>query len=149
MHRGALDHPEHFLSLQVPYSAIDRRMESQILPRAKDQTTGVVFRSIFLQGVLSHRLKSLPDHLSDLQKLAGPIADLAEDADIGLGELALRFAAFSPWSQSTIFGTTHNQELADNLRAINAGPLPDDLIEAIYRIEITDPTMLDPGNWHR
>ena len=143
----ALEYPEYFTSVQIPYNLLDRQMESRVLPRAEAQSIGVVFRSVFLQGVLSHRLGRLPKHLIDLQELAAPVARLADVAGIGLGELALRFAAFSPWVNSTIFGTTNIDELADNIRAIQLGPLPLELTEALYSTEIADRTMLNPGNW--
>ena len=38
-------------------------MERKVIPRAQAQGTGVILRSIFLQGVLSHRLDSLPTAL--------------------------------------------------------------------------------------
>jgi len=145
----ALEFPERFCSLQVPYSALDRRMEPQVLPRAQAQGAGVILRSVFLQGVLSDRLNALPPHLADLQNLAAPLAQLAREAGLGLGELALRFAAFSPCAHSTIFGTTSIDELEANTRAIAAGPLPQELVAAVRAIEITDPTLLDPSNWQR
>ena len=145
----ALNYPEHFSSLQIPYSVLDRRMETKVLPRAKEQQTGVVLRSIFLQGILSHRLHALPCHLLPLQTIAAPIAQLALEAGIELGELALRFAAFSPYVHSAIFGTANITELTDNIRAIEAGPLPQDLTDALRAIKIADPTMLDPSNWQR
>ncbi len=145
----ALDNPDFFTSLQIPYNVLDRQMESRVLHRAKEQGVGVVLRSVFLQGVLSHRLQTLPDHLAPLQTLIAPLARLARKANVDLGQLALRFAAFSPWADSTIFGTTKISELHDNLRTIQAGPLPDDLLDELNRIEIADPTMLNPGNWQR
>ena len=43
----ALDHPELISALQIPYSALDRRMELKVIPRARAQGTGVVLRSVF------------------------------------------------------------------------------------------------------
>ena len=145
----ALVFSERFCSLQVPYSVLDRRMESLVFPRARAQGTGVILRSVFLQGVLSDRLDALPPHLTTLQMLAAPFAQLAREAGMGLGELALRFAAFSPCAHSTIFGTTSIGELEANVRAIAAGPLSPELAAAVRAIEITDFAMLNPSNWQR
>ena len=143
----ALDHPELICSMQIPYSALDRRMERKVIPRAQAQGTGVILRSIFLQGVLSHRLDSLPVALNDLSPLAAPLLRLAQDAGIELAELALRFAAFASGAHSAIFGTTNVSELAANIRAVEAGPLPPDLVAAVRAIEVADSALLNPGNW--
>ena len=143
----ALDHPELICALQIPYSALDRRMERKVLPRAQEQGTGVVLRSIFLQGVLSHRLDSLPAALTDLAPLAAPLLRLARDAGMELTELALRFAAFAPGAHSAIFGTTSVSELEANIRAVEAGPLPPDLVAAVHAISVANSTLLNPGNW--
>ena len=143
----ALDHPELICALQIPYSALDRQMERKVFPRARAQGTGIVLRSIFLQGVLSHRLDSLPASLASLSPLAAPLLRLARDAGMELAELALRFAAFAPGAHSTIFGTTSVSELEANIRAVEAGPLPLDLVAAVRAIAVADSTLLNPGNW--
>lgn len=143
----ALDHPELIYALQIPYSALDRRMERKVIPRAQAQGTGVILRSIFLQGVLSHRLDSLPTALNGLSPLAAPLLRLAQDAGIELAELALRFAAFASGAHSAIFGTTSVSELEANIRVIEAGPLPPDLVAAVRAIEVADSALLNPGNW--
>ena len=144
---NALDHPELISALQIPYSALDRQMERKVFPRARAQGTGIVLRSIFLQGVLSHRLDSLPASLASLSPLAAPLLRLARDAGMELAELALRFAAFAPGAHSTIFGTTSVSELEANIRAVEAGPLLPDLVAAVRAIAVADSTLLNPGNW--
>ncbi len=144
---NALNHPELISALQIPYSALDRQMERKVFPRARAQGMGVVLRSVFLQGVLSHRLDSLPASLAALSPLAAPLLRLARDAGMELAELALRFAAFAPGAHSTIFGTTSVSELEANIRAVEAGPLLPDLVAAVRAIAVADSTLLNPGNW--
>ncbi len=143
----ALDYPELIYALQIPYSALDRRMERKVIPRAQAQETGVILRSIFLQGILSHRLDSLPTALNSLSPLAAPLLRIAQDAGMDLAELALRFAAFACGAHSAIFGTTSISELEANIRAVEAGPLPPDLVAAVRAIKVADSTLLNPGNW--
>ena len=68
----ALGYPQVFSTLQVPYSALDRRMEERVFPIARATGCGIVLRSVFLQGLLSDRLSTLPLHLPALQNLAAP-----------------------------------------------------------------------------
>ncbi len=145
----ALNYPDLFCSLQVPSNALDLRMENKVLIRATELGVGRILRSIFLQGVLSSRFHSLPDHLAPLVTLASPLIKIAEDAGIELGELALRFAAFSPYADSAIFGTTSIAELEANIHTLRAGPLPEEVLNAVRTIKVADPSMLNPGNWKR
>ena len=145
----ALNYPDLFCSLQVPINALDLQMEKKVLIRATKLGVGRILRSIFLQGVLSSRFHTLPDHLAPLVALASPLLKIAEDAGIGLGELALRFAAFSPYADSAIFGTTSIAELEANIHTLRAGPLPEEVLKAVRSIKVPDPSMLNPGTWQR
>jgi len=145
----ALNYPDLFCSLQVPSNALDLRMENKVLIRATKLGVGRILRSIFLQGVLSSRFQTLPSHLASLITLATPLFKVAEGAGIELGELALRFAAFSPYADSAIFGTTSIEELEANIHTLRAGPLPEEVLSAVRTIKVADPSMLDPGNWNR
>ena len=64
-----------------------------------------------------------------------------------MAELALRFAAFASGAHSAIFGTTSVSELEANICAVEAGPLPPDIVAAVRAIEVEDSTLLNPGNW--
>ena len=48
----------------------------------------------------------------------------------------MRFAAFASGAHSAIFGTTNVSELEANIRAVEAGPLPPDLVAAVRAIEV-------------
>lgn len=53
--------------------------------------------------------------------------------DIGWDELALRFAVFQPGVHSAIVGTTSMEHLKANVRALEEGPLPAELEQALRR----------------
>lgn len=136
-----------FAALQVAYSLLDRTLEERVLPACRAAGMGTIFRSVLLKGVLSERYKELPAHLAPLQRAAAAAAALANAAGMSLTEMALRFAVHSPWADVVLFGTAAIEELQSNLRAAAAGPLPDDLIAAVRRLQVDEPHLLNPATW--
>jgi aryl-alcohol dehydrogenase-like predicted oxidoreductase len=133
--------------LQVAYSVLDRSLEADVLPLCRDLQIGLVVRSVFLQGVLSHRRRQLPDHTAPLRQAADAAARVAEGVGIELPELALRFALYESGAHVTLVGTAAPEELQSNLKAANAGPLPEEAVAELRRIEIEDEHLLNPGTW--
>jgi len=133
--------------LQVAYSVLDRRLEKEAFLACRREGTGLVLRSVFLQGVLSERSGQLPAHLSSLRDSSLRAGLIAEKAGLSRPELALRFAAHSPFAHTTLFGTTSIQELEANLAAFAAGPLPLDTFNALANLTVDDQHLLNPANW--
>jgi 1-deoxyxylulose-5-phosphate synthase len=134
-------------TLQVAYSLLDRRLEEEVLSTCQQMEMGVIFRSVFLQGVLSERLHQLPSQLDPLREAGLEAEKLAGEMGISLPDLALRYVAFSPFGDVALFGTTSSDELRGNLAAFSAGPLPTDVIRNIAAIEVADQRLLSPANW--
>ena len=144
----ALSFPDFFTALQVPYSALDRSADSELFPSTRKKEVDVVVRSIFLQGLLSAATtQPLPTTMSSLTKALGKFDLCAADAGISTGELALRYVAYNPGIRVSLFGTTRFEELDQNLRYYEAGPLPADLRSRIHQIEVEDKRLLNPSNW--
>ncbi len=145
----ALDFNQYFRALQIPYNALDRGAESALFAAAAAAGTGLIARSAFLQGLLTDRFPTLPPALDLLQPALCSLRDLAHQGGISLAELALRYVAHQPAIHSTLFGTTSVKELRTNLRFGGQGPLPDDLLREIQTVEVSDPRLLNPGNWQK
>jgi aryl-alcohol dehydrogenase (NADP+) len=134
---------DRFRTLQAPYSILDQRLADRMFPLCRDKGMGLVFRSAFLKGILSHRYTSLPPELSGIQGLAKKADAIAQSAGMTLPELALRFAAFSPFEQVTLFGGSSVKETEANLETLRRGPLPDDVFDALTELSAGD-DLLDP-----
>ena len=132
-----------FSTLQVPFNVIDQRMRLRLFPSCLGSGMGLVFRSVFLKGILSHRHTNLPPELAKLQLEVVKMDAVARAAGITLAELAFRFAAFAPFDQVTLFGSTSIEETAENLELVRRGPLGDDVISALAELAIDD-ELLEP-----
>ncbi|MEE3337109.1 MAG: aldo/keto reductase [Candidatus Latescibacterota bacterium] len=133
--------------LQVAYNVLDRRLEEELLPKARRQGVAIVLRSVFLQGVLSDRRRQLPSSMASLARAADEVALISDQAGLSLSQLALRYVLFSDVGNVTIVGTAHAQELAQNLAASTAGPLPSDVVAALSHVEVEDSELLHPSSW--
>ncbi len=140
-------HPDRFAAVQVAYSLLDRTLEESALPACRAAGLGLVFRSVLLKGVLSDRHRALPPHLEPLRRVAAQAAALAQQAGLSLPEVAIRFAVYSPYAHVALFGTASAAEVAENLRAAAAGPLPADLVAAVRALRVEPPELLNPATW--
>ena len=139
--------PEHFQILQVAYNALDRRMEEEVFPRGRQVDVGLVLRSAFFKGVLSDRVRLLPDHLSGLIEAALKVEKVAKGLGISLPELAFRFNTYNPFSNIALFGTTSIAEMNTNIAAFRAGPLPQDVLDELKPLTLHDTSLLNPSTW--
>jgi aflatoxin B1 aldehyde reductase len=75
----------------------------------------------------------------ELIEAAARVADKAKAAQVGGHAVALRWVMFhsilsSKHGDAVIIGSSTVQQLEDNLNAIEAGPLSDDLVEAMDNV---------------
>lgn len=115
-----------FEAIQIWYSALTRASENAIV-EAADRGKGMIVRGVVRR---IDPWASLDDFMAE-----NGLNDLR-----GIGESAadflLRFAIANPGLDTTIIGTKSMDHLADNIRAVEAGPLPDDVLaEAKRRLD--------------
>jgi aryl-alcohol dehydrogenase-like predicted oxidoreductase len=136
-----------FRTVQIAYSLLDRTLERRVIPRLHEEGVGLILRSMFLQGALSPVWTKLPEKLQDLRGACSKVADVAQQMGVPMSELALRYAAFQPRPAVAVFGTISIDEIDSNVAVVEAGPLPDDVIETLNAITLEDESQLNPGTW--
>ncbi|NKB67305.1 MAG: hypothetical protein GKR89_09620 [Candidatus Latescibacteria bacterium] len=146
---GILRQADHFSTLQVAYNILDQSPVPHVFKKSEETQTGLVLRSVFLKGLLTHRFcdETLPPHLAPLQRTVEHLQNTLSNFDLTLSEAAFRFATYCPQAHITLFGTTKIDELRDNVATYDAGPLPQEVLAAIEKIEIEDPSLLSPSSW--
>ena len=113
-------------AIQIWYSALTRASENSIV-EAADRGKGMIVRGVV------RRIDPWTS-LDDFTAQNG-LDDLRADGE-SAAQFLLRFAIASPGLHTTIIGTKSLDHLADNIRAVETGPLPADVLaEAKQRLD--------------
>ena len=137
----------HFDCLQVAYSALDRRIEAELLPYAEQKGIGILARSVLLKGALTDRVHVLPDELEPLRKAVKELERLAGGEVECLPELAYRFALSNSAIDSVLAGVTSIHELEQALVWAARGALSHELLNAIRATSSLSEQLLTPAFW--
>jgi aryl-alcohol dehydrogenase-like predicted oxidoreductase len=116
---------------QVPYSALERDHE-QLLQRAHDSGAGTIVRGGVARGEpgVGRGARDRWQHWA-----AAGLDELVAEGDTRT-QWMLRFTLSHPGVDTVIVGTLEPQHLEENLRAVEVGPLPDDVYaEAKRRLD--------------
>lgn len=133
--------------VQTAYSILDQRMAKRVLFLALKKNIGIVNRSVLLKGSLTGLVSKLPKGLEMLQRNSGKAKKIAEELGCDLPELAIRFTLSEPSISTSLIGTNKIENLEKSCRAIEAGPLPEDVIKKLRKLAIDDPMQVDPSKW--
>lgn len=133
--------------IMVAYSILDQRMSKKVLPTALKKNIGVVNRSVLLKGSLTSLREKLPDGLAPLKKAANEAERIANELGTDLPTLAVRFTLSEPAIATTLIGTDKIEHIKKALTAIEAGPLPAEILEKLRALAIDDPSQVDPAKW--
>jgi aryl-alcohol dehydrogenase-like predicted oxidoreductase len=133
--------------MQVAYSALDRRLEKDVLPAAESKGIGVVARSVLLKGVLTPRHEFLPESLAALRDAAARMDALAKSNGMSLPELAYRYVLSHSIPHTALVGASSVEELEAAVRFAEAGPLSAELAGEISQVAVADAQLLNPGTW--
>ncbi|WP_309894121.1 aldo/keto reductase [Archangium sp.] len=118
-----------FGSVQTSVNVFDQRVLDWALPLAADKGIGVIAKRPL--GNAPWRYSERPE-APDVATYWDRMRTMGLDTGgLDWSELALRFAAFVPGVASCIVGTTRLENLQRNVRALEQGPLPADLVDRI------------------
>ena len=114
------------------FNALLREAEDELLPAAREQGMGVVLGSALHQGLLTGEKPRLVEEAWWLaRERKAQLRDLwalCRGCGIGVAELAMRFAVFSDAGDVVLMGPKNAEEVDLNLAALEAGPLPADVL---------------------
>jgi aryl-alcohol dehydrogenase-like predicted oxidoreductase len=117
-----------FDAFQIPYSALEQEQEEAVR-RASQAGAGIIIRGGVARGEPGAGLGS-----EDRWRVwnAAGLDDLLEDGESRTSFL-LRFTISHPDMDTTIVGTLKPEHLEENIRAAEAGPLPDNVYAEAQR----------------
>ena len=134
-------------SLQITYNLIDRNHASPILPVAEKHGMGLLARMPYHRGSLTgkfqpgdtvpegHRALLQGDKLKDDIAAAERFRSLGASRGGGMAELAMQYVLNEPCISSTIPGARSIEQLRINIDNALAGPLTNEEIAEIVRIQ--------------
>lgn len=136
-----------FEVILVAYSILDQRMTEKVLPLALDKKIGVVNRSVLLKGALTPLIEKLPSSLGLLKINSQKAKAVARRLGIDLPALAIRFTLSNDAISNSLIGTNNVENLKEAVKAVEAGPLKEDVVLELKNLAINDPYQVDPFLW--
>ena len=120
------------------YSLLWREATIAILPEAKRQNMGVIIGSPLQQGALARRYSEVetgarwlsPPRQEQFKRLYAYL----DEIDMSLPHAALRMVASNPDVSIILTGARSVEEVEQNVRSIEAGPLPPDVLAKLQEI---------------
>jgi aryl-alcohol dehydrogenase-like predicted oxidoreductase len=121
------------------YSLLWQEALLEVIPAARKQGMGIVIGSPLQQGALAHRYDA---EVNDGARwLSTPrrnqykqLYAFCDEINMPLTELALRFVISNPDISTTLMGARSVAEVEANVRAVEAGTLPGDILARIQEI---------------
>jgi aryl-alcohol dehydrogenase-like predicted oxidoreductase len=120
------------------YSLLWREAEIAVLPAAKAMGMGVIIGSPLQQGALARRYEEVttgarwlsPPRQAQFQALYR----FADELDMPLPELALRFVISNPDISCALMGARSELEVVQNVASVESGPLSEDVLHRLAEI---------------
>jgi aryl-alcohol dehydrogenase-like predicted oxidoreductase len=121
------------------YSLLWREAEKVLIPAAKKLNMGIVAGSPLQQGALSRRYDDvinkgarwLSPHRREQYKL---LYGLLDETGMDIAEMAMRFVAGNPDISCVLTGARSPEELEVNVKAVEKGALPADVLGRLDEI---------------
>ncbi len=125
--------------IQLPCNVMDHRFDDAI----RNCRGHIFIRSVYLQGMLlMPEEKILPGLVPHRRKL--------ESFGIPLNELCMRYLLSLPGNKSILTGVDTPEQLQENVRLAALGPLPDDLMKAVFgSVPLLEESLIRPGLWKK
>jgi aryl-alcohol dehydrogenase-like predicted oxidoreductase len=121
------------------YSLLWQEATIAVLPEAVRQGMGIVIGSPLQQGALARPYTEEVEH--GARWLSPPrraqfvrLYAFVQDLGMSLPELALRFVISNPAISTTLMGARSVEEVEQNVRSVEKGPLPEDVLAEIAAI---------------
>ena len=146
MPRAVLSHPTNRV-MQVPFNLLDQKMGGEVFQEAVAGGVGVFARSIYLRGVLTPQVHTLPDRLAPLKQASLRALDLVGQEVKTLAELAIRFCLSFSGISSVLIGVKSLEELESNLADAANGGLSSDSITQLKQVSFGWDPIVDTRTW--
>lgn len=134
--------------VQAPMNVLDRGITDQDLHLAGRSGTNVLARSALLQGMLGDPKRAI-GRVPQLDGTLAAFAEVCARVDCGPLELAIGWVRARPAVSGIVLGAETPEQLEGLVRAFDAPPLSDDVVELLASIPLPPGGAADPRTWPR
>lgn len=140
---------EQVEALQIPANILDQRhSRAGNIKQAARHGKVVFVRSVYLQGLIVMPEEDIPEHLREIVPVRRAMAEISRRYDIELPELAMRYILSVPGVASIVSGVDSVEQLNENIRLIERGPLAASVVAEIDRaVPELDEYLITPSQW--
>ena len=135
-------------ALQLPCNIFDHRFaKANVFLKAEQSGVEILARSIFLQGLFFLDIRSVEKWLPAAVPFLFKVQKLAQQYQKSIAEIALIYMRNHSAIKSLIVGMENRSQLEQNMRLMQADPLPEELVEDIHKefldipVEVVNPSM--------
>ena len=134
--------------IQLPYNILDKRFDD-FMSKAAAHNVSIFTRSLYLQGLLLMPENRINPGISEVIPVRRELERLAASAGMKISELCVRFVLSNKTVTSILTGVDSLAQLQENMRLVNKGPLPDNILYKISKIVPVFPeTVIRPFLWN-
>ncbi len=138
-----------YSAIQLPGNPLDRwPRRPDIVASLSRPNLAVFLRSVYLQGLLVMPHEAVPTHLAEVLPVRKRLATIAGELGTTEAELALRYSLGLDVATRVLIGVETPEQLRDNIRIAERGPLPPEATRRIDRaVGVLDERLLSPSLW--
>ena len=139
----------NFEAVQLPTSILDQRYyRAGVFREAERAGVALFVRSVYLQGLLFLPEAGMPGGLQGVLTARRRLEKIVGQAGLGLAELAVRFVMSIGGVCSLVMGLETEEQLRENLRLFEQGPLELELArEVLESVPHLPDSILVPSLW--
>jgi aryl-alcohol dehydrogenase-like predicted oxidoreductase len=138
---------DHIDFIQTPFNLLDHwGARGAGIRKAKREGKEVHVRSVFLQGLFYKNPHELSDKLRPLAPELLQIQNIAKEAGVNIGALALQYALSFSEIDRILIGVETYEQLLKNIEFVKTW-IPEKMFTAVSSIQINDSGLLDPRSW--
>lgn len=119
-------------AIQVSHNALKLSMVRNVFPIAKEKNIGIIVKDALSRGQLTEKNSDVAE--KELKNKILQLSEISKKFSVSLTELAVRFSITAQEVSTVIIGTKKIENLETNVRFVNNGILPDEILAKIYEV---------------
>lgn len=144
--KATLDEPKVDV-VQVPANVLDRRFVGDATRAFRKRQQRVIFRSVFLQGLLTMPIEMLPREFGPLEPILRPLDRLSLKTGVSKARLCLGWLVARGQPDGLIVGANNVLDLEEIATVLNGDPVAEEILQEIDNFPQPSWEDIDPRRW--